>query len=111
MLFGLFGSEDSVDFAALPASFSSEIVVLDNYPESNSNPLVREPGVCLTTDKMWKRDSTEYWVLNGIRTGDAFGNDCHEFEFNAQPDGTYSILLRNTPFFEDEFWNAGYLAM
>lgn len=104
------------DFAALPASFSSEVIVNYHYPTSPAADQIssgsrRNPGACFFTDKNEKRDSTEYWVLNGERTGDSFGNDCHDFEFSIQADGTYSIHLRDTPFFDDEFWNAGYLAM
>jgi len=56
------------------------------------------------------RDSTEYWVLNGERTRDSFANDCLEFTFSQGNDGNYLVNI-GEPFFSDEFWNPGYLAM
>lgn len=57
------------------------------------------------------RDSSEYWVLNGERTYDAFANDCLDWYFSKQDDESYSIRTFSAPFFSDEYWNYGYLSM
>ena len=62
-----------------------------------------------TKDKM--RDSSEYWVTTNDRTDDAFENDCFTFSFTKQEDGSYSLHHDDDPFFSDEYWNVGYLAM
>ena len=57
------------------------------------------------------RDSSEYWVLNGERTYESFSNDCLDWYFSKQDDGSYSIRTFSAPFFSDEYWNYGYLSM
>ena len=56
-----------------------------------------------------KRDSTEYFVLNGVRTNDAFNNDCLDWNI-SEKNGAYEISVVN-PFFDGELWNPGFLAL
>lgn len=60
------------------------------------------------TDVQAMKDSSHYYVINGERTGNSFGNDCIKWDFKKVGD-FYSIEQRDTPFFEDEKWNTGYL--
>ena len=57
------------------AGFRSDVVVKSHTPISNSTNMIsaglrRDAGACFFTNPAQKRDSTEYFVLNGVRTND-----------------------------------------
>ena len=99
------------------AGFRSDVVVKSHTPITNSTNMIsaglrREAGSCFFANSAQKRDATEYFVLNGVRTDDAFNNDCLDWDFTEKygSDGTYTIKVDN-PFFSGEQWNPGYLAL
>jgi hypothetical protein len=99
------------------AGFRSDVVVKSHTPFTNSTKMIsaglrRDAGSCFFANPAQKRDATEYFVLNGVRTNDAFNNDCLEWDFSEKygMDGTYTIQVTN-PFFSGEYWNPGYLAL
>lgn len=87
---------DERPWPELPATFLSDIVVMAHTPIDESAGWIaegtrRNPGACFFTDPAYKRDSTEYWVLNGERTNSEFGNDCLEWTFTRDQDGYYIV--------------------
>ena len=96
------------------AGFRSDVVVKSHTPISNSTNMIsaglrRNAGACFFTNPAQKRDSTEYFVLNGVRTNDAFNNDCLDWNI-SEKNGAYEISVVN-PFFDGELWNPGFLAL
>jgi hypothetical protein len=93
--------------------FRTDVVVKTHVPSNTaswtSDGRRRGAGDCLFATPNAMRDSTEFFVVNGYRTNDAFNNDCLEWTFSGSP-GSYSVEVE-APFFDGEVWNPGYLAM
>ena len=102
----------------LPITFLSEIIVEAQSPLESSEYLIssgrrRGEGACFMTDRAFKRNDTEFFVLTGKRTNSMFSNDCLTWTFVKEyslfeDEDLYSIML---PISIGGLHNPGYLAL